>query len=151
MANSFTVFIDSGFTFDERRQIGEEIIRFIVDRSKKGKGIGGNAFSGPDGNNKYSENYKNTKDFQIAKRGQRTVNLTLTGEMLSTIEVLDASIPGRIQIGYQDGEESDKSEWMREKGYNFLGMSPAEMNKVLRRFRDPSASLTGLLRRLVGN
>ena len=150
MANSFTVFVNTGFTFQERREIGEEIIRFIKARTRAGRGIGGDTFQGPDGDNKYSQNYKNTAEFKLAKRGQSTVNLTLTGEMLNTLEVLDISLAGRIEIGYPDGDEADKSVFMREKGYDFLGLSDQERDVILRRFRDPTATLSTLLRRIVG-
>jgi hypothetical protein len=140
MANTFTFFIDPAYDFDERKAIGNAAVEFIVSRSRSGKGIGGVSFG------KYSKNYQRTRDFEIAKSGESKVNLTLTGDMLDTLSVLDATVAGRIVIGYTDGPESDRSVWMEEKGYSFLGLEEDEINTILSNFEEPSASLNEIVR-----
>lgn len=144
MGNTFTVFIDTSYTLDDRRSIGQEIIRYIVDRTQDGLGIGRKPLG------KYSENYKKSNEFKIAgKDGETKVNLTLSGEMLNTLEIIDISVPGRIEIGYEDGFESDKAQWLFEKGYDFLGLSDSELDRILSNFEPPSVSLNEIIRDLV--
>lgn len=140
--NTFTVFVNPRYSESERKQLGIAIINFIVDRTKKGRGIGGQPFKNSQGQSKYSENYQNTKDFEIGGKSKSPINLTLSGDMLSSIEVLDTSLIGRIVIGYTDDAESDKSVFMEEKGYRFLGVSSEELNKIVSKFGKPSQSIS---------
>jgi hypothetical protein len=143
MGNSFTMFIDTGYSYDERKAIGLAAIRYIKERSQSGKGIGDKPFG------KYSKNYIRTRDFKIAKEGETKVNLTLTGDMLDSMEVLDASVAGRVVIGFQDGPESDKSIYMEDKGYAFLGLEADEIETILADFSEPSASLRDIVKSLL--
>jgi hypothetical protein len=129
MATSFVVFVDPAFDFQTRQQIGRDIIVYIKDRTAQGLGIGRQVLG------KYSQNYKDTREFQIAKSGESKVNLTLTGDMLNSIEILDASIAGRIEIGIDGGFEADKAEWVQEKGYNFLGVTEAELSDIVSEYQ----------------
>lgn len=151
MAETYTAFISPNFDFSTRQEIGREIIRYIQDRTKDGLGIGNVPFSGPDGDNKYSKNYTRHIDFKTGgKSGERTVNLTLTGDMLDSIEIIDASIPGRVEIGFEDGFENDKAKWMREKGYDFLGLTDAELSSIVGQFEEESGETFGnILRRFI--
>jgi hypothetical protein len=140
MGNTFTFFIDPAYDFQERRAIGKAAVDYIVERTRNNKGIGGVSLG------KYSKNYKKTSDFEIAKSGETKVNLTLTGDMLDTLDIIDASVAGRIVIGYTDGSESDRSVWMEEKGYSFLGLEEDEINSILSNFEEPSATLNQIVR-----
>lgn len=131
--NTYTAFISPSYTFDQRRAIGEAIIEFIVDRTKSGKGIGGQRFGGPDGDGKYAKSYKDSAEFEIAGKSSR-INLTLTGDMLDSLVVKDASLAGRVVIGFDDQSSNDKSVYMREKNYDFLGLSNRELNTILASF-----------------
>lgn len=145
MGNTYTAFINPKHDVTIRRAIAGEIISYIKKRTSEGKGIGGAPFNGPDGNNRYSKTYQEHQDFDIAgKTGQKTVNLRLTGDMMDSLEVLDVSLAGRIVVGYKDGFESDKSVWMREKGYDFLGLSEEELKNIVSKFdKDvPTSSIT---------
>ena len=144
MGNSFTMFVDPAFNFDGRQDIGNAAFDYIRTRSKNGLGVGGKPFG------KYSKAYKKQRDFiNAGKTGETRVNLTLTGDMLDSMEVLDASIAGRIVIGYPDGDESDKSVFMEEKGYAFLGLDSDEISSILSDFSEPSASLGQIVRSLL--
>lgn len=85
------------FKPQERELIAQEIIDYIVNRTKKGKDKNENDFPG------YSKEYINSKDFSIAGKSRANVNLTLTSEMLDSLKLLRHS-PGEIVIGYDKGD-----------------------------------------------
>lgn len=134
MAESFTVFVDARFTAEERRVIGRAIVDYVVNRTERGRGINNVPFRNSKGSRSYSKAYQEHRDFDIASKRRAPINLTLTGDMLVSLEVLDTSLAGRIVIGIEDGENADKAKWMREKGYNFMGISQKEQNTILARF-----------------
>jgi len=113
---------------EDREQLGNEIVRFIIDRTRKGLDKNNVPFRG------YSENYKDHIDFQNAGKSNR-VNLTLTGEMLNTLEV-QAHGPGFIRIGFSDTDSNDKAFYSREKGRDFLGISAKDLQLLLTKFLD---------------
>ena len=57
-----TIKIRKGYDSEQREIIGQEIIDFIVNRTKSGRDKNGNPFPG------YSKSYIKSKDFQIAKK-----------------------------------------------------------------------------------
>lgn len=133
-----TIVVDRGFSEDDRRRIGEAIVEHIVTRTKKGLGVGGKKLQGPDGDGKYSQAYKDHRDFKAAGKSGSTVNLTLTGDMLTSLEVVDVSQPGFIVLGFTDEDDNDKAAFMLEKNYNFFGIDETEKRKILQRFGQPS-------------
>lgn len=134
MAESFTVFIDVNYDASERRAIGEAIIDYVVNRTKRGRGIDGEAFTNREGKKSYSKAYQGHRDFDIGGKSSSPINLTLTGDMLASIEILDSSLAGRVVIGIPDGENADKARYMREKGYDFLGISENEKANILAKY-----------------
>lgn len=121
-----------------RQIVGQEIVDFIVSRTEKGLGINNQPFTG------YSDAYKESEDFSIAGKSS-TVNLTLTGDMLSDLQVLSTTT-GIISIGYPNGsEENDKAEWLRSPQPNsqtgktaptrdFLGISQKDLDVIVGRY-----------------
>lgn len=140
MDNEFTFFVDPAYDFQERKAIANAACDFIRDRTRNGKGIGGKSLG------KYSKAYTKHRDFKTADKEPGPVNLTLTGDMLDSIKPLDLFTAGRIVIGLQEGPEADKSVWVEEKGYEFLGLTDSELEQVLADFDEPSASLNQILR-----
>lgn len=96
----------------ERRAIASEIIDYIRERSKNGKGKGNRPWKGPA--SKYSDTYKKSKAFK-AKGQSSVVDLTLSTEMLETIKLVSTR-PGEITIGHKLGD----SAYGKAKG-NILG------------------------------
>jgi hypothetical protein len=129
--NTAVFFVDPGYDFADRLEIGKEIVTYLQDRTRDGQGVGGRSLG------TYSANYQRTADFEAAGKDSQ-VNLTLTGDMLSSIQVIDVSIPGRIEVGFEEGFENDKSVWVEEKGYNFLDMTQAELDDILSGFATPT-------------
>lgn len=141
--NTLTVFVSPEFDFATRRKIGERIIDFIRRRSKNNKGVGGRRFKN------YEQTYAATKEFKQAGKSINNPNITLFGSMLADLQILDISLPGRVVVGFKSGTRSnDKSVWMREKGYDFLGLSGTEQVAVLSGFIPPSLSQNEILRQV---
>lgn len=130
--NSYTAFVDPRYTEIERNELGIAIINYIVNRTKDGRGIGNKPFK-----SKYSDNYTKTADFKIAGKTQKEVNLTLSGDMLDSIEVIDATVVGRIKIGFVTEFENDKSVWVQERGYKFLGLTDDELKRIINQYGPP--------------
>ena len=63
--------------------IAEEILNFIIERTKKGKGMDGSSFPA------YSSAYKKSDAFKLGGKTGK-VNLTLSGEMLDSMEIIKA-------------------------------------------------------------
>ena len=126
--------MDPKFNADERRGIGRAIIEHIQLRTEKGHGVGNRPFRNKEGKREYSERYQDSREFAIGGKSKGPINLSLTGDMLVSLEVLDISLAGRIVIGIDDPENEDKARWMREKGYHFMGISDAEKELILARF-----------------
>jgi hypothetical protein len=99
----FPVEISDKYTPDERKAIAIEIIDFIVDRTQK---------RNLDKNNRpfkgYSKSYMKSLDFKIAGKNGN-VDLTLSGDMMSSIEMLNEK-KGKLIIGFSKGLQNDKAE-----------------------------------------
>jgi len=104
--------ISENYSELERKSIAKDIIEHLRKRTKSGKGEGLKPWPGSAG--KYSKSYKESLDFKL-KASKSPVNLTLSGDMLTAIEVLQ-NRKSKIQVGIPFGA----SEWGRAKG-NILG------------------------------
>jgi hypothetical protein len=88
---------DIDLTATQRKTLGNKIIDRIVDRTRDQQ---------LDKNNKpwktptYSESYAKSLDFKAAGKQKGTVNLSLTGDMLDDLKVIEHG-PGYIDIGYK--------------------------------------------------
>ena len=130
---TITINVPLTFNESERRRVGKLAIDHIRDRSKRGLGVGGQRLRGPDGDGKYSQSYKNSAEFKaVGKTGSR-VNLTFSGEMLFAMEI-ESTRPGQVIIGFGDDEENnDKAAFLKEKNYDFFGLSQSEEQEIIKR------------------
>lgn len=96
--------IPEGYKPDEREAIGNEIVQYIIKRTKSGKDKRNNSFPG------YSDQYVKSLDFKIAGKSKSNVNLTLSGDMLTSLDVLNHK-KGEITVGFDRGdkENNDKA------------------------------------------
>lgn len=119
--------------------IGQAIIDRIVERTERGKSVSGAALP------KYSKAYKESLEFAAFGKTNK-VNMTLTGEMLSSLTVLSAS-NGRLKIGF-DGEENNAKAFGHISGMEghptlegkvpereFFGLTKAEIESIRKEFR----------------
>jgi len=122
---------------EDLEDLGADIVEFIRQRTESGKDEDGRAFP------RYSESYKKSLDFKIAGKGGK-VNLTLSGDMLQALEVLQTK-PGEIKIGYNKGDdEAGRAEGNilgsyggdenPSKARRFLGISEKDLNKILKKY-----------------
>ncbi len=126
----FELDISKKYDEDERRAIALEVIDFIFQRTKDGKDKNNESFP------KYSDEYKKLK-------GQSNVDLELTGEMLTEIEIL-RNQPGKIRIGYS-GDIVGKVEGnvlgtygqekpIKGKQRDFLEISENDLKKITKNY-----------------
>ena len=94
----------------QRTALAQEVIDFIINRSKNGLDKNNKPFPG------YSENYIKSLDFKIAGKSKSKVNLTLSEEMLQSLSLISTK-PGEILIGY---DKSNKDLNAKVEG-NVLG------------------------------
>lgn len=139
------VTLDKEYDKGTLHEIGEDLINFIIERSKNGEGKDGKSFP------KYSKEYKESLDFKIAGKSDE-VNLTLSSELLDSLEVIEVS-KNKIRIGYDKGDERNnavaegniigsygKSRGSSSKARNYLDLSHKEVKSVLVDY--PSSSTT---------
>lgn len=129
-----TYVVDPRFDEATRRQIGEAIVEYIFRRSKRGQGKDQQPLRGPDGDARYSDSYVNSVEFKAAGKSGRRPNMTLTGDMLTSMAVTNVSARGRVTIGFLDDADNDKAWFMMEKNYNFFELSERELQQILNRF-----------------
>jgi len=124
-----------------KQALGQAIIDKMVTRTEAGEGMRfGSAGIGQKVKLKspYSKPYTESLDFKAAGKRKHKVNMTLTGDMLGSIDVL--SIKGNtIEIGIDDDLES-------KKGFNhitgdtvprrpFFGVNGRELKEIKREFK----------------
>lgn len=126
----FTITIPADYKPADREIVGQRIIRFVQERTRKGLDVNHDSFV------KYSKSYKDSLDFKIAGKSSR-VNLEQTGDMVGTIDILNHG-RGFITIGFEKGsEENDKAAWMQENtqpGFpkrKFLGITQKDLKEII--------------------
>lgn len=122
----------------ERQAIATEVVDFIVKRSKDGLDKDNKPFKG------YSESYKKSLDFKIAGKSSGDVNLTLSGDMLGALDILNHK-KGELIIGYENGsEENGKADGNIRGTYgnsksvgpkrDFLGIAKKDLKLILDKY-----------------
>lgn len=128
----------SEYSEAEREAIALEVIDKIIKRTKAGKDKDGNPLA------PYSKDYKESLNFKIAGKSGR-VNLTLSGDMLDSLEIIENYGNGKVKIGYSSGNpEGGKAEGNILGTYgqdtkvgparDFLGIAPDELDSVLKKY-----------------
>lgn len=121
------------FRPDLKEAIAQDIIDFIIDRTQSGKDVEGRSFKG------YSKEYAESLEFQAFGKSKSEVNLTLSGQMLGTMDLIDTS-GDSIIIGWTDAEESAKA-FNHQTGDTvparpFFGISERDLeNEILPKYR----------------
>lgn len=132
----FTVKVSKLYGDAERVAIGLDIIDHIIERSKSGKDKNNNPFPG------YSKEYTKSFDFKLAGKSKSKVDLTLSGEMLSALEILDTK-DGEITIGIPANDDFNnakaegnikgtygKDTPIRGKKRDFMGISQGDLSEI---------------------
>jgi hypothetical protein len=137
--STFQVEISSRFPKNERAAIAEEIINYVVETTKSGVSpVTGRAFAG-----NYSRGYAKSLDFKIAHKNKNKIDLTLTGDMLGVVELIDDN-KGKLLLGIDHRkfpQEAAKAEGNQlgtygnatpvVSGRKFLGITNKALKEIL--------------------
>jgi hypothetical protein len=85
------------------RKIAQGVIDYMVDRAKEGRGLGRKDLKSP-----YSKAYANSLSFKAAGKSRNQVNMTLTGDMLRSIDILEED-GALVVIGIDDEVDAPKA------------------------------------------
>lgn len=124
-----------------RLAIAQRVLDHIRDRTQDGRDVDGNSFAG------YSEDYINSAEFILTGKSASEVNMTLTGQMLSSMDVLSEG-PNTIVIGIDDPTQAPKA-YNHNVGDTvprraFFGVREGEMRDLIEsEFGDDLDSLRG--------
>lgn len=135
---AFKAKLPSGLSRTEKLDIADRVIEFILRRTEGGKDKDGKNFP------KYSKEYVKSLDFRVAGKSRGSVNLTLSGDMLAAIELLNPEVSRnvlRIGIPASDTENSAKAEGNIKGSYggspnprkarDFLGIKKSDLDKII--------------------
>ncbi len=127
-------FFDETLSADIKEEIGQAFIDRIVERSEKGRDVNGSPLRA------YSKEYKESEDFQRFGKSASKRNMTLTGDMLESIDIdingnsLDVEITDSFQAAKAHGNITGKNgEWKVKR--DFFGVTNAEVRKIAREIR----------------
>jgi phage gpG-like protein len=133
-----------------REAIGQAIIDKMLERTSRGLGmrfnsdgtvgreINLNAVRGKGGKPGYSKQYVSSDEFQAFGKSKNRVNMELTGDMLSSIDILRQS-SSTIEIGINDDTEAKKA-FNHTVGDTvpsrpFLGVNKRELKEIKSEFQ----------------
>lgn len=119
-----------------RERLAELVIDFIAQRSEQGLDKENKPFK------KYSESYTKSLDFKNAGKSAGDVDLTLSGDMLASMELLRHG-RGTIRVGFEKGSEENaradgnirgtygQSSPIRGKKRDFLGIKKRALKDLI--------------------
>jgi len=127
-----------------RREFGRRLVDRITQRTQSGIDMKGSPLAA------YKKSYVKSLEFEIYGKKEGEVNLTLTGEMLASMDVKDTP-PRKVVIGFQSDLQNDKAHGhVYGGGYkrslpvrNFFGLPlGAQKEILLDTMRDFNAPVT---------
>lgn len=136
----FTVKVSKKFDEATRVAIGLEIIDHILNRTSKGLDKNNKAFAG------YSKEYAKSFDFKLAGKSKNKVDLSLSGEMMNAVTLLDTS-EGEITIGIPEDDDFNNAKAegnikgtyggspKRGKKRDFMGISRSDLSDIKSEFK----------------
>jgi len=119
--------------FPEIKQaVGEAIIQRIVDRTESGQDVSGRSFKS------YSDSYVESLPFKAFGKKDSEINLTQTGSMLGTIDIVKDS-GNKITIGWSDPTENAKA-YNHQTGdtvkkREFFGLNTGDIKAITKEFK----------------
>jgi hypothetical protein len=112
--------------------IGEAIIQKIIDRTESGVDVSGKKFKN------YSDEYVGSLPFKAFGKSANDVNLTQTGAMLGTIDIIQDK-GNKIKIGWEDPTENAKAYNHNAgdtvKKREFFGLTAADLKSISAEFK----------------
>lgn len=137
-----TIEIPKGYSPIARQAIAQDVIQFIIERTRSGKDKDGKAFPGT-----YSKSYIHSKDYSIAgkPKGGKPIDLTLSGNMLDSLGLLSEASK-KIVVGYDKSDEKLNGQVegnilgtyggkaKSNRARDFLGISASDLKRILDRY-----------------
>jgi len=134
----FTVKLPAGYSTEEKVAISQEIIDYVRKRTQSGKAADGSSFP------KYTKAYEGSLDFRNVKSKGAPVNLTLSGDMLAALGLVDVS-KNKLTLGYDPSDpEAPRVEGnvigsyggspKKSRARDFLGLNEKELARILQKY-----------------
>lgn len=116
-----------------KQRIGQAIIDRIIERNEQNKSVEGGNLKTP-----YSKSYAKSKKFELYGKSRGDVNMKLTGDMLSSVDISETR-GNQVKIELDQGQAP--------KGYNhhtgdtvprrpWFGVNKKELNEIKREFKN---------------
>ena len=85
-----------------KERFGQACLDYQIERTKKGIDVNGNRFEG------YDPDYVDSLEFKAWGKSKNKVNMTLRGEMLGLLDLVDTS-GNKIKYGWEDNVQAAKA------------------------------------------
>lgn len=112
--------------------IGQSMIDTIINRTEKRKDVNGKMLKSP-----YSDSYAKSAVFKEYGKSKNKVNMTLTGDMLASIDILESD-SSKIVIGFNDSTQEAKAanhnQGITVPERPFFGVNDKELKKIKSNF-----------------
>lgn len=142
--------IPEGLTKDERNALADDIAERIRKNAESGKGRPFDNLGTRNGIVKeysrlprYSKSYINSLDFKNAGKSASNVDLTLSGDMIQSLEPIKIT-KDEIVLGFPEDQNGKADGNIRgtygtskpnpQKARNFLGLTQSDFNKILKKY-----------------
>lgn len=142
--------LPNGLLKEDRQAFGEAIAEKIRKNAElgigipyDGKGTRYGLISSYVSFPKYSKSYTKSLDFKNASKSASSVDLTLSGDLLQSLDVVKTT-NAQIELGFssdQDGKADGnirgtygKASPNSSKARNFLGLTESDYNKIVKKF-----------------
>lgn len=126
-----------GIDFSDKRELKEYIGQLMLDkireRTANGIGINGRPLKAP-----YSKTYSESMEFKAFGKSKGKVNMTLSGDMLGLMDIVDMD-DNKITIGWDDDTEIAKA-YNHNAGDTvpkrpFFGLNDKELKEIARELK----------------
>jgi hypothetical protein len=137
----FKVKIPKEYNPSERLALATEIIDHIIERTKSGKDKRDKDFKG-----EYSDSYAKSLEFKLGRKSKENINLTLSGEMLNALTLLNHS-SGELTIGIPKDDEVNNAKAegnikgtygqkkpIKGKKRDFMGISKTALDDITEKY-----------------
>lgn len=116
--------------------MAEALLEKVIEKTESGKSRTGSRFR------KYSKAYAETDEFKAAGKSRGDVNLSLSGDMLGLVGVVNESA-NTVTLGWEDSDEAAKAHGHITGGgaggklpvRDFFGLNNTDIDEVKREFR----------------
>lgn len=118
---------------DEKQAIGQALIDLIIERTENNEDIDGNRFD------RYSPDYIKSTNFKAYDKSASDINMTMTGDMMSDLDILETTRNGLV-LGFNDDMNEQKAA-NHNKGVTvprrqFFGVKEKDIQAIVDQFAE---------------